>query len=282
MLLDTTLAGLEASIRGSNYVPLSSVEHLNHHSYYSYYGVASLKAVLDESTTGGVPGYLVATKIVKKQTGEGADEMHKEASVMAQLSSHPNVVSLIGVVTSGVPLLLLLSLCEYGSLLSVLKKKKPKEATKQRSFRTGLSWKRPAKKAPESEGNTTVGFTDKEKVKMLLEIARGMEYLISNQFVHRDLAARNILLNSARVCQVADFGLARSTGRAMTAAQQEEDGVAPEEQYYRSRTGTFPVRWTAPEAMATLRFSEASDVYNARFTPAFRARPCCWIARLLA
>lgn len=42
--------------------------------------------------------------------------------------------------------------------------------------------------------------------------------------------------------------------------QKNEDG--DEEEYYRSRTGTFPVRWTSPEAMQTMRFSEASDVWS--------------------
>lgn len=31
---------------------------------------------------------------------------------------------------------------------------------------------------------------------------------------------------------------------------------------YRSRTGTFPVRWTSPEAMQTMRFSEATDEWS--------------------
>ena len=36
-----------------------------------------------------------------------------------------------------------------------------------------------------------------------------MAYIESNQLIHRDLAARNVLMNSDRVCKVADFGLAR-------------------------------------------------------------------------
>jgi hypothetical protein len=82
------------------------------------------KAMLDESASGGVPGYMVAVKIIKKGTGEGADDLHKEASVMAQLAGHPNLVALVGVVTSGLPLFLLLSLCEHGSLLSVLQQQR--------------------------------------------------------------------------------------------------------------------------------------------------------------
>ena len=40
---------------------------------------------------------------------------------MRQVTGHANLVALIGVVTSGAPLLLLLSLCEKGSLLSFVK-----------------------------------------------------------------------------------------------------------------------------------------------------------------
>ena len=32
--------------------------------------------------------------------------------------------------------------------------------------------------------------------------------------------------------------------------------------YYRSVAGVFPLRWTAPEAMQTLKFSSASDVWS--------------------
>ena len=82
------------------------------------------KGILDESSAGGVPSYMVAVKTSKEAKGEGAEEMMREATVMAQVSGHPNLVSLIGVVTSGTPLMLLLSLCEHGALLSVLKERK--------------------------------------------------------------------------------------------------------------------------------------------------------------
>merc|ERR1712232_53655 len=57
------------------------------------------KAVLDESSVGGVPGYNIAVKTSRGTTGEGADELLREAAVMAQVSGHTNLVSLIGVVT---------------------------------------------------------------------------------------------------------------------------------------------------------------------------------------
>jgi hypothetical protein len=195
------------------------------------------KAVLDETSAGGVPGYMVAVKTSKETKGEGAEEMLREATVMAQVTGHPNLVSLIGVVTSGAPLLLLLSLCENGSLLSVLKKRKQK-----------------------GPGTGSKRVTLAERMKMALDTARGMEHLTANKFVHRDLAARNVLVDALLQCKIADFGLARGTAGARAGPDTNEDGE--EEEYYRSRTGTFPVRWTAPEAMQTMRFTEGSDVWS--------------------
>jgi len=196
------------------------------------------KAVLDESSTqGGVPGYQVAVKTSKEAKGEGADEMLREATVMAQVSGHPNLVSLIGVVTSGVPLLLAISMCENGSLLSLLKERKLKT---------------------KAEGK--LQFTLAERIGFAIDTAKGMAHLTANSFVHRDLAARNVLVDATMTCKVADFGLARGIAGARAGPDTNEDG--DEEEYYRSRTGTFPVRWTSPEAMQTMRFSEATDVWS--------------------
>ena len=41
---------------------------------------------------------------------------------MAQVTAHPNVLAVVGVVTVGTPLMLLIPLCEHGSLLSLLRR----------------------------------------------------------------------------------------------------------------------------------------------------------------
>eukprot|EP00039_Didymoeca_costata_P012121 m.173389 g.173389 ORF g.173389 m.173389 type:complete len:1180 (+) comp15387_c0_seq2:3773-7312(+) len=183
------------------------------------------KAMIDESQTGGPPGYLIAVKTVleNKATQEATEELLQEASIMAQVSPHPNLVQLVGVVTRGLPRMLLMSYCEHGSLVSFLKSR--------------------------SEAGE---FLDKpEQMALAMQIAAGMNHLHQHHFIHRDLAARNVLLASGMICKVADFGLSRG-------AQSDNEG----NEYYRSSKGVFPVRWTAPEAMETLKFSMASDTWS--------------------
>lgn len=62
---------------------------------------------------------------------------------------------------------------------------------------------------------------------------------------------------------MADFGLSRGTGEVGAPENGESDGDEDESaSYYRSSTGVFPVRWTAPESMETMKFTSASDVWS--------------------
>lgn len=98
---------------------------------------------------------------------------------MAQVGIHDNVVSLIGVVTSGLPLMLLLSYCEYGELSSVLKKRAGAGARALNSL--------------------------EQKMFMLIDIARGMEHLGTCSLIHRDLAARNVRCPRKKKASAASF-----------------------------------------------------------------------------
>eukprot|EP00039_Didymoeca_costata_P015236 m.255525 g.255525 ORF g.255525 m.255525 type:complete len:1256 (-) comp16180_c1_seq9:1737-5504(-) len=184
------------------------------------------KGILDESEfTGGVPGYMVAVKTVFATSGAGADELRREAAVMCLVGSHPNVVSLIGVVTRGAPLLLVISYCEHGSLLSALRK--------------------------QQDGYGILHDQPQKISKFAGDIARGMQHLAKRKIIHRDLAARNVLLDTTLGCRIADFGLSKG-------GVETRDGSG----YYRSTSGVFPLRWSAVESMESLKFSTATDVWS--------------------
>jgi hypothetical protein len=190
------------------------------------------KAQLDETHTRDAPEYTVAAKTVldAKASPEATQEMLNEAGVMAAVGSHPNLVTIIGVVTRGDPFILIIQFCAQGELLGSLKKA-----------------------AAEGEPMSLL-----DKMQMCREIVQGMAHLSKQHFIHRDLACRNVLLSEG-MCKIADFGLSRGAGEGDA---KEDDGAATHEDYYKSTAGVFPVRWTAPEAMETLRFTPASDVWS--------------------
>jgi fyn-related kinase len=154
----------------------------------------------------------VAIKTLKPGTMDPKDFL-TEAQIMKKLR-HPKLIQLYAVCTLEEPIYIITELMKNGSLLEYLQGK-------------GRTAKLP------------------QLIDMSAQIAAGMAYLESQNYIHRDLAARNVLCSENNIVKIADFGLAR---------------LLKEDEYDARAGARFPIKWTAPEAANFSKFSIKSDV----------------------
>ncbi|XP_046549584.1 tyrosine-protein kinase STK-like [Haliotis rubra] len=141
--------------------------------------------------------------------------IRKEARTMNKLR-HVRLVQLLAVCTNCEPVLLITEYMAHGSLLEFLRRER------------------------RSKLDHTM------MLNMTRQVAEGMAFLESRNFIHRDLRAGNILVGEHHDVKVADFGLAR---------------VVDDGQYVAGGT-RFPIKWTAPEGVLFSKFSIKSDVWS--------------------
>ncbi|XP_064168489.1 epithelial discoidin domain-containing receptor 1 [Anguilla rostrata] len=174
---------------------------------------------------------LVAVKILRPDASKNArNDFLKEVKILSRLKD-PNIIRLLGVCVSSDPLCMVTEYMESGDLNQYL------------SQRVLLD------KAGPSHSSPTVSYP--ALISMASQIASGMKFLSSLNFVHRDLATRNCLVGGARdgdqEIKIADFGMSRNLYAG---------------DYYRIQgRAVLPIRWMAWECILMGKFTTASDVW---------------------
>ncbi|KAM6968318.1 epithelial discoidin domain-containing receptor 1 [Aplochiton taeniatus] len=181
---------------------------------------------------------LVAVKILRPDASKNArNDFLKEGKILSRLKD-PNIIRLLGVCVSSDPLCMVTEYMESGDLNQYL------------SHRVLLDKTGPSHNTP------TISYP--ALISMASQIASGMKFLSSLNFVHRDLATRNCLVGGERgesggdrggerPIKIADFGMSRNLYAG---------------DYYRIQgRAVLPIRWMAWECILMGKFTTASDVW---------------------
>ncbi|KAK5966982.1 Discoidin domain-containing receptor tyrosine kinase B [Trichostrongylus colubriformis] len=156
----------------------------------------------------------VAVKRLHSTSQDDEVAFLREIRVLGNLK-HPNVVEVIGVSTIDKPMICIMEYMVNGDLRSYMSKMEHVDSHYCISVAT--------------------------------QLAAGLAYLESCNFVHRDIAARNCLVDEEGNVKIADFGMARSL--------YSNDYYRVEGQF------VLPIRWMAWESLLLGKFSTHSDVW---------------------
>uniref|UniRef100_A0A8D2KUE8 Epithelial discoidin domain-containing receptor 1 n=1 Tax=Varanus komodoensis TaxID=61221 RepID=A0A8D2KUE8_VARKO len=171
---------------------------------------------------------LVAVKILRSDATKNArNDFLKEMKIMSRLKDL-NIVRLLGVCVQDDPLCMITEYMENGDL---------------NQFLSGHELEDKMGGSP--SGKPTISYPT--LIHVGAQIASGMAFLASLNFVHRDLATRNCLVGEGFTIKIADFGMSRNLYAG---------------DYYRIQgRAVLPIRWMAWECILMGKFTTASDVW---------------------
>ncbi|XP_042320893.1 discoidin domain-containing receptor 2 isoform X2 [Sceloporus undulatus] len=179
-------------------------------------------SVLDGNSSQSV---LLAVKMLRADANKNArNDFLKEIKIMSRLKD-PNIIRLLAVCITDDPLCMITEYMENGDLNQFLSRQELQSLT--------------VSSAP------SVSYADLKLI--ATQIASGMKYLSSLNFVHRDLATRNCLVGKNYTIKIADFGMSRNLYSG---------------DYYRIQgRAVLPIRWMSWESILLGKFTTASDVW---------------------
>ncbi|XP_026277610.2 discoidin domain-containing receptor 2-like isoform X2 [Frankliniella occidentalis] len=196
--------------------------------------VAEAEGIPDYGGGNSMDTRLVAVKFLNQGASEKEKlDFQRDVRLLSALED-PNLARVLGLCTRGEPLCVALEYLPHGDLHRYLSSRSPDMYADPRALKAGAEG-----------GPTTLGFGT--LMYMATQVASGMKYLESLNFVHRDLAARNCLVGDDYLVKISDFGT-------------DNDVFAAD--YYRPEGNlSLPVRWMAAESLFLGKYSTKSDVW---------------------
>ncbi|EEB18970.1 discoidin domain receptor, putative [Pediculus humanus corporis] len=155
-------------------------------------------------------------------------DFHRDIKILAALED-PNIARVLGICSHEEPLCVIMEYLDHGDLNQFLRNHVPTDGGRTLTL-----------------GVKTLSFNC--LLYIATQIASGMRYLETLNFVHRDLATRNCLIGKAYQVKISDFG----TDNELYAGD-----------YYKvDGSLALPIRWMAWESMYMGKYTTKSDVWS--------------------